>query len=596
MVRVLAPSEQRFVRHGTYTGRSVSVTGELDAAALKEAFAALQLAFPVVLCRIGEDESGTGYLLRPADSPIGASVTEGDVETVGLPGVPADPGTQLAYLDAVVSGASRWRITLFVHHSIADAGHCVELLSRFWGFYTDIVESSPITAVPQDYPQSLEWHVAQRGITAGRVSGFEAVIQPLPTPLAPVGDPTASSGSEWSTGRELAAPGGEAAPGPGGEQAAGPEVDAPIGEQAAGLGGEQAARAVGEWSAGPEMAGPGAKRAARPGDERAAGPSGERAAGPSGERVVGPGGDRAVGPEMDALGGGQAVGPGGGQGAGPVGEWSAGLEMAGPGGNGVAGSGGGRAAGPEAVGLVGGRAAGRSGDRAVGPDGDRAPSSLARPRRIRLDEAATARIVALGHHRGVSVNGLITAALLRAYASETGSATGNPVRLGCLYPVDMRSRLDPRVAPAAGTNMAGLASFAAEVDPSGSVLELAQHISARLRADLASGVVQQSVLHFPDFYGPTRIHSLAGHVAITNTGAVPRFRTPAGLTFTDYEIVYLSAHPRPSTGASAAITFLVYTFHDQLTVGLLGGACDQDRVLAAVRKELTALSAEVIDG
>lgn len=437
VVRVLAPSEQRFVRHGTYTGRSVSVAGEFDIAALKEAFAALQLAFPVVLCRIGEDEAETGYLLRPGNSPVGASVTEGDVETVGLPGTPVDPGTQLAYLDAVVSGAGRWRVTLFAHHSIADAGHCVELLSRFWGFYTDIVESSPISVVPLGYPQSLEWHVAQRGIAAGRVSGFEDVTRPLPAMIVPVGNPVA--------------------------------------------------------------------------------------------------------------------------------------------------------------GAVGERAAASSGEQAVGPAGDPASSSLARPRRTRLDEAATARIVALGHHRGVSVNGLITAALLRAYASETCDAAGSPVPLGCLYPVDMRSRLDPRVAPAEGTNMAGLASFGAEIDPSGSVLELAQQVSARLRADLTGGVVQQSVLHFPDFYGPSRIHSLAGHVAITNTGAVPRFRTPAGLTLTDYEIVYLSAHPRPSTGASAAITFLVYTFHGQLAVGLLGGGADADRLLAAVRKELTALSAEVID-
>ncbi|MFB8277207.1 phthiocerol/phthiodiolone dimycocerosyl transferase family protein [Nocardia colli] len=414
-VRVLAPSEQRFVRHGTYTGRSVSVAGELDVAALKEAFAALQVAFPVVLCRIGEDEAGTGYLLRPGDSPIGASVTEGDVETVGLPATPVDPGTQLAYLDAVVSGTDRWRVTLFAHHSIADAGHCVELLSRFWAFYTDIVESAPISVVPQEYPQPLEWHAAKRGIVAGEVSGLEDVTKPLPAAATTV------------------------------------------------------------------------------------------------------------------------------------------------------------------------------------PVGDPAPSSLAWPKRARLDEATTARIVSLGHHRGVSVNGLITAALLRAYASGTSTATGNPVPLGCLYPVDMRSRLDPRVAPAEGTNMAGLASFAAEIDPSENVLELAQRISERLHSDLDEGIVQQSVLHFPDFYGPTRIHSLAGHIAITNTGAVPRFRTPANLTLTDYEIVYLSAHPKPSTGASAAITFLVYTFHGQLAVGVLGGGTDADRLLTAVRKELTALSAEVIE-
>ncbi|WP_234390780.1 phthiocerol/phthiodiolone dimycocerosyl transferase family protein [Nocardia suismassiliense] len=415
VVRVLAPSEQRFVRHGTYTGRSVSVTGKLDAAALKEAFAALQLAYPVVLCRILEDEAGAGYLLRPGDSHVAASVVEDDVRTVGLPAAAVDPATQLAYLDAVASGGDRWRVTLYAHHSIADAGHCVELLSRFWDFYTDIIESTPISVVPQDYPQPLEWHLAQRGIAAGEVTGFEDVTRPLP-------------------------------------------------------------------------------------------------------------------PETQAV-----------------------------------------------------------------PVGEPAPASLARPTRVLLDEAMTGRIVGLGHQRGVSVNGLITAALLRAYASESADVAGGSAPLGCLYPVDMRPRLDPRVAPAEGTNMAGLASFAADIDLSESVLELAQRVSKRLRDDLAEGVVQQSVLHFPDFFGPSRIHSLAGHVAITNTGAVPRFRTPAGLVFTDYEIVYLSAHPRPSTGASAAVTFLVYTFHGRLAVGLLGGGVNADRLLAAVRKELTALAAETIE-
>ncbi|MEU0876548.1 phthiocerol/phthiodiolone dimycocerosyl transferase family protein [Nocardia brasiliensis] len=430
VVRVLAPSEQRFVRHGTYTGRSVSVAGAVDSAAVQGAFAALQARYPVITCRIGQDEEGTGYLLRPGDSPVGATVSDGDVETIGLPVTPLDPGTQLAYLDVVVSGEDRWRLTLFAHHSVADAGHCVELLARFWDHYTGLVEGTPVAGAPHDYPRPLEWHVAQRGIVAGAVSGFEAVMRPLPLPAA--------------------------------IEAAGP---------------------------------------------------------------------------ADACGAGAVtIRPSGSAGA--------------------------------------------------------VPSSLARPLRTRLDAAVTARIVALGRHRGVSVNGLVTAALLRAFASGITDAATGPVPLGCLYPVDMRARLVPKVAPGDGTNMAGLASFAAEIDLSASVLDLGGRIAQQLRADLAAGIVQQSVLHFPDFFGDKRIHSLAGHVAVTNTGAVPPFRTPAGLELTDYEIVYLSAHPRPSTGASAAVTFLVYTFHGTLTIGLLGGGPETNRLLDAVRQELLALSSE----
>ncbi|MEV6274889.1 acyltransferase [Nocardia sp. NPDC051832] len=411
VVRVLAPSEQRFVRHGTYTGRSVRVEGELDIDALRTAFLSLQRAYPVLTCRIGEDADGIGYLLRPGAATVGAWVREDAIDQVRLPVQAVDPGVQLAYLD-VVAGASATRVTLFAHHSVADAGHCVELVARLWSFYTDRI--TPEQVVPQDLPKPLEEYAADRGITGSAVSGLEDVTRPLP-----------------------------------------PEA-----------------------------------------------------------RVV---------PADPAI---------------------------------------------------------------------PAPPALAQPRRTVLDSAATARIVELGHRPGLTVNGLVSAALLRAYVAETTTAATASV--GCLYPVDLRARFDPPVARAAGTNMAGLASFAAEVDLGADISVLAHQISSRLHHDLSEGIVQQSVLHFPDFYGPTRIHSLAGHVAVTNTGRVPDFRTPPGLALADYEIVYLSAHPRPSTGASAAVTFLVYTFQDRLTIGVLGGGAAAERLPEAVRRELAGLYAESV--
>ncbi|MEV0250854.1 acyltransferase [Nocardia sp. NPDC050712] len=409
---MLAPSEQRFVRHGTYTGRSVLVVGALDIATLSTAFLALQRAYPVLTCRIEEDADGVGYLLRSGPVTTGAWVRAGAVDQVGLPVQVVDPGVQLAYLD-VVTGPESARVTLFAHHSVADAGHCVQLLIRLWEFYTDRV--APESVVPQAIPRSLEEYAAEQGIVRSAVSGFEDVTRPLP-----------------------------------------PEA-----------------------------------------------------------RVV------------------------------PA-------DPATP-----------------------------------------APPALARPLRAVLDATATARIVELGHRPGLTVNGLVTAALLRAYVAETGS--GAHASVGCLYPVDLRTRFDPPVARAAGSNMAGLASFTAQVDLADGSSALAHQISSRLHHDLSEGIVQQSVLHFPDFYGPGRIHSLAGHVAVTNTGRVPAFRTPPELTLTDYEIVYLSAHPRPSTGASAAVTFLVYTFGGRLTVGVLGGGPVARRLPAAVRRELADLHAESVD-
>ncbi|MFC9895284.1 acyltransferase [Nocardia sp. NPDC127579] len=402
-VRVLAPSEQRFVRHGTYTGRSVLVAGELDIDALCTAFAALRRAYPVLACRIGADADGVGYLLRPGAASTGAWIRTGSIEQVRLPEHTVDPGVQLAYLD-VVAGAGGVRVTLYAHHSVADAGHCVQLLIRLWEFYTDRV--SPEAVEPQDLPCSLEDIAAERGIVRGAVSGLEELTVALPP-------------------------------------------DAGV-------------------------------------------------------------------PPLDP----------------------------------------------------------------VTP----APPRIASPQRVVFDIATTARIVELGHRPGMSVNGLVTAALLRAYASETEPDTAVSVR--CLYPVDLRARFDPAVPRAAGTNMGGLTAFAADTDLADDGSALAHQISARLHHQLAEGTVQQSVLHFPDYYGAHRIHGLASHVALTNTGRIPDFRMPPELRLTDYEIVYLSAHPRPSPGGAAAVTFQVYTFGDRLIVGVLGGGAAAGRLPVAVRREL----------
>ncbi|WP_082393045.1 phthiocerol/phthiodiolone dimycocerosyl transferase family protein [Nocardia arizonensis] len=414
VVRILMPSEQRFVRHATYTGRSVRVCGGLDTAALDAAFAALTRAYPVLVCRIGEDADGNGHLLRPSGEPVRTWVAPGDPGSVRIPGAAIDPRDRLAYLDVTPAVAGIARVTLFVHHAVADAGHCVELFTRLWSYYTDYVETGDVSVVPHDYPRSLEWYAAECGVARGPLSGLERVHRPLE----------------------------------------------------------------------------------------------------ANERIVPPDPPHPV------------------------------------------------------------------------------PPALAHPARTVLDVETTSRVVDLGRTSGIGVNGLVTAALLRAWAAER--APGEPLRVNCVYPVDLRARSTPPVAAAAGTNMAGLTGFSARIDPATGFAELGARVAEHLRDDLASGLIAQSVLHFPDYFGPRRVYSLAGHIAITNTGRVPIFRSPDGLELSDYEIVYLSAHPRPSAGASAAVTFLVYTSADRLTVGVLGGGEAGARLPDAVAKQLHTLAAESV--
>lgn len=425
VVRVLAPSEQRFVRHGTYTGRSVSVAGRIDPAAMDRAFTQLRHEYPVLASRIGVDRTGNGYLLCPQDlGSTGVWARYGDPDELQAPPARLDPAERLAYLEVVLSSRPVSRVTMYTHHGVADGGHSIALFERLWGCYTSFLAAEEPAVVQHEYPEPLEWLAQRRGIERGPRSGFESVSRPLPTvPSSGVAEPL---------------------------------------------------------------------------------------------------------PTADSL----------------------------------------------------------------APVSDAAPASaattanaLARPRRLQLDPTLTADVVDLARRHRVTVNALLTAAVLRAYA-VVNSTDNTPVSLGCLYPVDLRSRLDPPVAPAAGTNMGGMASFAAQIDNTVCVLELARRVSDRLRTDLDDGTVQQSVLHFPDYFGAQRNRCLAGHIAITNTGVIPEFSTPADISLTDYEMFYLSAHPQPSLGASSAVTFLAYTYAARLTVALLGAAEQQQCLLAAVHEEL----------
>ncbi|UGT60531.1 phthiocerol/phthiodiolone dimycocerosyl transferase family protein [Nocardia asteroides] len=376
------------------------MSGALDIGVLRRAFADLQASYPILRCRIAADPA---LLLAPRGRAPRLWLATGDPAVVPLPRRALRPDRALGYLD-VVRDRGLARVTLYVHHAVADAGHCLALFARLWELYTERAEYGRATVREHPLPLPLEQHVLGSGLSRAGVSGLENVIAAGPPPPPPTGH----------------------APG---------------------------------------------------------------------------------------------------------------------------------------------------------------PQALARPHRLVLDPAATARLTGFARAHGVSMNGVVTAALLRAFA-ELAPARG-PV--GCVYPVDLRTRLGHQVDAVGGTNMAGLTGFLATgLDRAADPVELAQRVNSTLRHDLAEGIVQQSVLHFPDFYGDRRVHSLAGHVAITNTGAVRPFTVPAGLRLTDYEIVYLSAHPRPSAGASAAVTFLVYTYAGRLSVGVLGGG-DPERMAAAVRAELDLL-------
>jgi hypothetical protein len=145
-----------------------------------------------------------------------------------------------------------------------------------------------------------------------------------------------------------------------------------------------------------------------------------------------------------------------------------------------------------------------------------------------LSDRETRDLIAFGRAHRIGLNGLLSAVLLLAEWRIRGR-TNIPVPY--VYPVDLRYILSPPLSATACTNPLGVATYLAEIDHNTDVVSLARDIVDTFRADVAGGVVQQSLLHYsPQYVG--NLPGLPDIVMLTDGGMVPPVRTPPGLELT----------------------------------------------------------------
>lgn len=156
-LRRLASSERGFVgAYPTTVAFELTLLGDLDLAALSDAFTALRSAHPA-LDAVVLPEGDDFVFAAPADA-AGARLT---VEWVdALPPVGAtpliDPATALGRLHVVTADA-RHRVSLAVNHALGDGTYLFTLLSQLWSHYTALVGSRTIERVtPHDFPTSAQ--------------------------------------------------------------------------------------------------------------------------------------------------------------------------------------------------------------------------------------------------------------------------------------------------------------------------------------------------------------------------------------------------------------------------------------------------------
>ncbi|MGW0336730.1 phthiocerol/phthiodiolone dimycocerosyl transferase family protein [Streptomyces sp. NPDC003011] len=181
--------------------------------------------------------------------------------------------------------------------------------------------------------------------------------------------------------------------------------------------------------------------------------------------------------------------------------------------------------------------------------------------RLTLDTALTTRLRRTARDRGVSVHALIAATLLTTARRRLDG--DGPRTLGCLSPVDLRSRLSPPLpasdmVPAVTTHLQTL-----DVSEAADPLDLARTVHARLSDFIARGDHFHEMRITPEI--PRHPALQLATVIVTNMGVVPGPRLPDGLEAVDVRLVPGRENYFPQAGASPVMACVV-SFEGRLAI------------------------------
>lgn len=181
--------------------------------------------------------------------------------------------------------------------------------------------------------------------------------------------------------------------------------------------------------------------------------------------------------------------------------------------------------------------------------------------RLLLDTAETEQVRRAARENGVSVHGLVAAAMLKAARARVEGE--GAVRLGCLSPVDLRSRLDPPLDPRVMTAAVASHLQTPEVAPESDPLVLAKEVTDRLRESLDRGDHFQEMRIIPRV--PQHPLLQLGSVIVTNMGASRGPVVPEGLEVEDVRLTPARENYFPQAGRSPVMACVV-SFDGRLAV------------------------------
>ncbi|MFD9792785.1 condensation domain-containing protein [Streptomyces sp. NPDC059070] len=208
-------------------------------------------------------------------------------------------------------------------------------------------------------------------------------------------------------------------------------------------------------------------------------------------------------------------------------------------------------------------------------------------RRLVLEPHETSGLLQYAKSQRVPVHGLVAAAALTAVRGLLGDDP-DPRTLGCLSPVDLRSRLATPLAREVMVPAVTTCLDVFDVAPGTDPLALAREVTESLHTAIDSGEYLHELHLLPKV--PQHPAILATSVIVTNMGRVATPVVPDGLEVTDVRLAPARENYFPQAGRGPVMVCVV-SFGDRLGIELpYSTACFTDEQVEAVRGALhTAL-------
>ncbi|MFD4262675.1 condensation domain-containing protein [Streptomyces sp. NPDC058534] len=184
-------------------------------------------------------------------------------------------------------------------------------------------------------------------------------------------------------------------------------------------------------------------------------------------------------------------------------------------------------------------------------DGQGQDGPLMDVRRIRLTREQTAALVAFAKSAGVSVHGLVGAALLTAVRDGFGPGYGSDHRLSFVSPVDLRARLTPALGRDVLIPAASWYLDVVDVPEGGDLIELGRRITGELREAIELGEPARELQALPRLLENPSV--LTASLVMPNVGSVAGPPAPRGLEITDMRKFAISSKWVPEAGAGALV-------------------------------------------